>query len=71
MTSTTITKTFFGSENNDISDLGVDVNKNMEKMMLFFLNPLIVLRCFALKLNKTTTPSFLLSSGEKAFLREL
>ncbi|CAD8152077.1 unnamed protein product [Paramecium pentaurelia] len=71
LTSTTITKTFFGSENNDISDLGVEVNKNMEKMMLFFLNPLIVLRCFALKLNKTTTPSFLLSSGEKAFLREL
>ncbi|CAD8049169.1 unnamed protein product [Paramecium primaurelia] len=71
LTSTTITKTFFGSENTDVSDLGVEVNKNMEKMMLFFLNPLIVLRCFALKLNKTTTPSFLLSSGEKAFLREL
>ncbi|CAK82075.1 unnamed protein product (macronuclear) [Paramecium tetraurelia] len=71
LTSTTITKAFFGSENNDVSDLGVEVNKNMEKMMLFFLNPLIVLRCFALKLNKTTTPSFLLSSGEKAFLREL
>ena len=71
MTSTTITKTFFGSENNSISDLGVEVNKNMDKMMLFFLNPLILLRCFALKLNKATTPSFLLSSGEKAFLREL
>ncbi|CAD8143579.1 unnamed protein product [Paramecium octaurelia] len=71
LTSTTITKAFFGSENTDIADLGVEVNKNMEKMMLFFLNPLIVLRCFALKLNKSTTPSFLLSSGEKAFLKVL
>jgi suppressor of G2 allele of SKP1 len=41
----------------------------MEAMMKFFLNPLVLLRCFALKMNKTTTPSWLLSSGEKAFLK--
>lgn len=43
----------------------------MECMMKIFLNPLVVLRCFALKLNKVTTPSWLLSSTEKSFLKVL
>lgn len=40
----------------------------MEEMVKFFINPFVLLRCFALKLNKSTTSKWLLSSAEKTFL---
>jgi len=70
LTSNSITKAFFGL-NNNISNLGTEVNDNMELMMKCLMNPLVLLRCFALKLNKETTPKYLMSGLEKKFLAVL
>lgn len=70
MTSNVITKAFFGIKNT-VTNLGKEVNDNQESVLQFLLNPLVVIRCFVLKLNRESTPKFLLSSGEKLYLKKL